>query len=320
MTLKFILRLVDNLFRHPIRYLLPVVLLAGFAVATLPSDDEFSSTGVVFVEDASFLSSVTELGRPDGFTFGSAADVAVEQLIGLLGTDNFASDVLRRIEGTDHTTTYSDETLFWFRTGINVGSSPGSLMQVTGTSIDPATAQASAKGVIDVYVEWRIEADLAQSQSAEVFLAQLAEERRIELEEAKGALASFLILNPDPEEGERPTSEGIALGELETAVTAARDRYDTALVNVETAQLATSQTEVDTRVNLRIVDSPALPTTPESRTTSNLMQVILFAILGAGASLGVLVVTTFTDTSIRFPAEVRDRLGKEPLAVVPRVQ
>lgn len=320
MTLKFILRLVDNLFRHPIRYILPVVLLAGFAVINLPSDDEYTSTGVVFVEDASFLSSVTELGRPDGFTFGSAADVAVEQLIGLLGTDNFTSDVLRRIEGADESTTYSDDTLFWFRTGISVGSSPGSLMQVSGTSIDPATAQASAQGVIDAFVEWQIEADLAQSQSAEQFLADLAEERRTDLEAAQAALASFLLLNPDPEEGSRPTSESIALDELEDEVTAARDRYDTALSNVETAQLATSQTEVDSRVNLRLVDSPALPTTPESRTTSNLFQVILFAILGAGASLGVLVVTTFTDTSIRFPAEIRDRLGKEPLAVIPRVQ
>ncbi|MEO0494227.1 MAG: hypothetical protein AAF081_12510 [Actinomycetota bacterium] len=319
MTLKFLLRLVDNLFRHPIRYLIPIVLLAGFAVLNLPEEDDFTSTGVVFVEDSSFLSSVTDIGGNNSFSFLSPADIAVEQLFGLLGTDTFTSDVLRRIEGTDSSFTYDSATLAFFRQGIGVGARPGSLLEVTGTSTDPATAQASAQGVIDQFIEWRIEADLAQSQSAETFLGDRAEERRAELEAAQDALASFLLLNPDPAEGTRPTAEAISLAELEAEVTAARERYEAALLDVETAQLATSQTEVDTRVNLRVVDQPALPTTPESQLVSNLTQVILFAILGAGASFGVLVMTTFTDTSIRFPAEVRDRLGKEPLAVVPRV-
>ncbi|MEM8707037.1 MAG: hypothetical protein AAGE98_11320 [Actinomycetota bacterium] len=320
MTLKFLLRLLDNLFRHPIRYLVPVILLGAYGAATLPSDDEYSSTGVVFVEDASFLSSVTNVGGAD-FTFGSPADVAVEQLFGLLGTDTFASDVLRRIEGAEPGTTYSEDVLFFFRTGIGVGSRPGSLLEVTGSSADPATAQASAQGVIDAYVAWQIEADLAQSQSAEAFLLAVADERLAELDAAQEALRAFLLLNPDPIDGStRPTSEQVTLGALEDEVEASRTRYEAALDNVETAQLAISQTEVDTRVNLRVVDSPALPLAPESRTVSNAIQVLLFMILGAGASLGVLLMTTFTDTSVRFPAEIRERLGKEAFAVVPRVQ
>lgn len=320
MTLKFLLRLVDNLFRHPIRYILPVILLAGFAIVTLPSDDEYTSTGVVSVEDASFLSSLTDVGRNDSFSFASPADVAEEQLFGLLGTDTFTADVLRRIEGTPDDFVYDGVTLSFFRQSISTGTRPGSLLEVTGSSFDPLTAQAAANGVIEAFIEWQIEADLAQSQSAEEFLIGVAEERRVELESAQDALRSFLLLNPDPEQGSRPTSESIALSELEDEVTATRDRYETALRDVETAQLATSQTEVDARVNLRVVDSPPLPDTPESELVSSLLQVILFAILGAGASLGVLVMTTFTDTSIRFPAEIRDRLGKEPLAVLPRAQ
>ena len=53
--------------------------------------------------------------------------------------------------------------------------------------------EPSAQGVIDAYVAWQIEADLAQSQSAEAFLSEVANARLAELEAAAAAGATAVV-------------------------------------------------------------------------------------------------------------------------------
>jgi uncharacterized protein involved in exopolysaccharide biosynthesis len=316
MTFTLLIRIIDNLFRHPIRYALPVVLFAGIGFASLSSADEFEATGVVFVDESSVIADLTEVSA-DGFSFLSAAEAAQEQLFGLIQTDSFMNDVLDEA-GSAGVAPRDPVVVDAAREAISTSTSSGSFLDVSATTTSPESAQALATATLDAYIGWLIEADLTETLAAEEFLAQQVALELDELQRARAAVDDFLVLNPDPLVGDRSTQETIDLAILSDSVTASQAKYDQAVQALESAELLTSQAEINVRSAFRVEDAPKLPTEPLSSIFDAALRVALFAIMGTAMSAAALLISTVVDTNVRFPIEVRERLGTEVLAFVPR--
>lgn len=316
MTFTLLIRIIDNLFRHPIRYALPILLFAGIGLVASSSADEFESTGVVFVDESSVIADLTEVSA-DGFSFLSAAEAAQEQLYGLMQTDSFMNDVLD-LAGSDEESPRDPVVLDAARKAISTSVSSGSFLEVSATTISPESARALAAAALESYVAWLIEADLTNSLGAEEFLAQQVAVELDQLQRARGAVDDFLVLNPDPLVGDRSTQETIDLTILGDSVTTSQANYDRAVEALDTAELLTSQADITVRQAFSVEDPPKLPSAPLSNTMARLLRVILFGIMGTAMSAAALLISTVVDTSVRFPIEVRERLGTEVLAFVPR--
>ncbi len=318
MTLTLLLRIIDNFFRHPIRYLVPIVLLGAIGLSTGSAEKSYASTGSVFVEENTFLATLTGV-RDQNFSYQGANQVAIDQLRGLLSTVSFTSAVLDRASGETSGSPYPATVLDETRSAIGLNADRGSFMVITATTSSPGSAQALASAVLEEYVQWQIGSDVEQSNVAEEFFGALAASYKIELDQAEAVRAAFLLENPDPATGERNTNETLRLTELDSAVEDARLQYTDALSKQREALLATTQTETDIRQGFLVVDNPSLPSSPVSGLQDTIVRVLLFSMIGIAATAGVLLTTTLIDTTIRFPIEARERLGVEVLAVVPRV-
>ncbi len=318
MTFTLLIRIIDNLFRHPVRYALPVTLFAAIGFLSLSTADEFESTGVVFVDESSVIADLTEVSA-DGFSFLSAAEAAQEQLFGLMQTDSFMNDVLDEA-GSAGEAPRDPVVVDAARQAISTSVSSGSFLDVSATTTSPGSAQALATATLDAYIGWLIEADLTETLAAEEFLAQQVALELDELQRARAAVDDFLVLNPDPLVGDRSTQETIDLTILSDSVTAAQAKYDQAVQALESAELLTSQAEINVRSAFRVEDAPKLPTEPLSSIFDTALRVALFAIMGMAMSAAALLISTVVDTSVRFPIEVRERLGTEVLALVPRAK
>jgi len=316
MTFTLLIRIIDNLFRHPVRYLLPIVLFAGIGFASASNADAYRSTGVVYVDDSSVIAELTEVGV-DGFNYRSAADVAQEQLFGLLQTDSFMNDVLDEA-GSEGEAPRVPIVVDAARRAITTNTSSGSFLEVSAETTTAESAQALATATLDAYVDWLIEADLTETLGAEGFLAGQVADQLDELERARAAVDGFLEINPDPLIGERSTQETIDLAILSDAVTTAQANYDQAVRTLESAELLTSQAEITVRQSFSVEDAPKLPADPLSGLRDLILRMALFGIMGAAMSAAALLISTVIDTSVRFPIEVRERLGTEVLALVPR--
>lgn len=320
MNLTIVLRLIDNIFRRPIRYLLPIVLLGFIGYATASTIDYYRSTGTVAVSETTFLASLTEARGDDRFTFNTASQVAATEIQGLLGTEAFTASVLNVANDDPDGGPYAAETLNALRSSIGVSPSSNNFLQISSETTTPEASQSLVNAVISSFVQWQIDADIAQSNIAEQFFRDLAAALALQVDSARARLELFLLENPDPVTGDRPTTELFELNELQSEVESATNRWEAALDNQRQAELATIQTETDIRQGFVTVDPPNLPLEPVSRRTTLLIRMILFGIIGVGISVAVALITTVVDTSVRFPAEIRERLGMDILAVVPKIK
>ena len=320
MTLTLLLRFIDNIFRRPIRYLLPIALLGFIGYGTASTIDFYRSTGTVAVSETTFLASLTEARGDERFLFNTASEVAANEIQGLLATETFTTDVLNAANDDPEGGPYASETLDALRNSISLSPTSDIFLQISSRTTTPEASQSLVNAVISSFVQWQIDADIAQSNIAEQFFRDLSASLALDVDAARARLELFLLENPDPVTGDRPTTEVFELSELQAEVDSATARYETALDNQRQAELATIQTETDIRQGFVTVDTANLPVEPESRLTSLLIRIILFGIIGVAISVAVALITTVVDTSVRFPAEIRERLGMDILAVVPKTK
>ncbi len=318
----FVLRAVDNLFRHKVLYILPVLLFGALGIYMASGVEQYSSRGVVFVQNGSFLSSLTEV-RVDGFSYSYPSDLATTELYGLLETESFVKSVLD-LSGAKAKMSYPGqpdaEIYEVVRSSIEAVPGGENFVTIAAYSDQPDVARNLSAATIETFIQWQIDADLAQSRSAEQFVEELIVGYRADADVARQNLGDWVRANPGPNiVTDRPIDEQIALRSLEEEITNAEARYSLAVSKGEEARLATAQAESSTRQGFAIVDAPALPEVPENGLMDLLISGVFFGVLGAAMSAAVLAFTSASDTTLRFPSEVEELLGVDLLAVVPKV-
>jgi uncharacterized protein (TIGR02284 family) len=315
-----ILRILETYYRHRWLYLLPILVLtmAGIA-AVLLAKPNYISRGVLYVQKGSLLATLTSV-RQDTITFITPAEQTAEEIMDLLETDAFVRAVVRQTnlepemaEGPRAVRQLMRDV----RKAVWATDQGDNQVMVAAAYEDAETAHQLATATIETYMQWRINADRAESAAAQAFFTDLIVSYQADLDEARRELEAFLEAYPEPLRGVRPTTERVQLARLESAIELATTRYANALDKEEDARLATAQAESDVRQSYVVIDAPVLADEPERSMRELAIQIVIF--MGAGLILTAAAIAggTLLDRSFRFPVDVHHHLELPVLAQVP---
>ena len=315
-----LLRLLESYFRHRWLYLVPIVILTAIGVATtLLARESYISSGVMYVQEDSFLSGVTGV-RSEGFDWLSPATRTTLEINDLLQTDTFIRGIIAqtsleaRMGGSRGLVL---QTMSDVRTALWAQEQGENQLWVLAQWEDPAVAYELANATIENYIQWHINTDLQDSIAAESFFDDLIETYRADLVAANAAMETYLTEHPIPLRGERDELEELEIARLQSDINLAAARYGQALNSEEVSRLATVQTESDVRQTYFVLDAPEIPTQSQRSLRTMAVTVAVFAAVGALLSLGALIANALIDRSYRFPIDAWHTLDLPVLAMVP---
>ncbi|MCA9985685.1 MAG: hypothetical protein KDE09_10825 [Anaerolineales bacterium] len=317
-----LLRLLESYFRHRWLYLVPILILTTVGIVTAAlAKEQYLSSGVMYVQEESYLASVTGV-RTEGFDWLTPATRTTREINDLLQTDTFVRGVIAqtslesRMSGS---TRLVLQTMSDVREAIRATEQGDNQLWVLATWENPAVAYELANATIENYIQWHINTDLQDSIAAEAFFFDLIESYRQDLIVANQALETYLAEHPVPLRGERTELETLEISRLQSDINLAAARYSQALNSEEVSRLATVQTESDVRQTYFVLDAPEIPTDSERSLRSLALNVMVFAAVGVLLSLGALVANALIDRSYRFPIDAWHTLDLPVLAMVPDV-
>jgi uncharacterized protein involved in exopolysaccharide biosynthesis len=314
---SLLMRLLESFFRRWWLYLVPVLLLAVVGAATVAgAKGSFKSIGTFNVESSTVLSTLS--GNTQNFGFDTPAVATTKRINSMLQTDSFVKDIATKAN-LDGALTSGQITLGQIRSSLGTAANGANLVQVVASYRDPVVAQQLAKATIDAFVQGVIDSASSQGTAAVTFFSGQLKTDQATVDQARQALDDYQGSHPAPAIGTRPVDEQSQINRLSDAVTQAQAGYNTTLSKSQDAQLTIEQTKADVGNQLSLVDSPALPTAPESKLKSSILSFATFVALGILLSAGAVFVGTLFDHSLRTVGEVRERLGVPALAVVPDV-
>ena len=316
-----ILRILESYFRHRWLYLLPIVLMSILgAIFVLVTKPTYTAKGVLYVETQSYLASLTAV-RDSNVSWWTTPSQAVNQEISeLLQTDAFVRAIIQRtsleenmVKGPSVVEAIINET----RANVWAVSLGNNQLQVNAVHEDPEVAYQIVTAVIEGYLQWRVNADLAESGVAQAFFTDLIETYSADLTAAREAMRIYLEAHPVPLRGDRPGNEVLEISRLQAEIDLAASRYATALNKEEETRLAMVQIESDARQTYFLIDAPTIPEKPDTSLRKLALSGGIFTIIGVFLSGGLIVGAAIIDRSFRFPVDVWHRLDLTVLTMVP---
>jgi uncharacterized protein involved in exopolysaccharide biosynthesis len=319
-----ILRILESYFRHRWLYLLPIVLMTALgAVFVLLTKPTYTAKGVLYVETQSYLASLTDL-RESGVSWWTTPAESVNQEISeLLQTDAFVRAIIQRTsleEQMDQGSPVVDTLIAETRNNVWPTPLGNNQLQVNAVHEDPEVAYQIVTAVIEGYLQWRVNADLAESEVAQSFFADLIETYSVDLAAARDAMRSYVAAHPVPLRGDRPADETMEISRLQGEIDLAASRYATALDKEEETRLAMAQIESDARQTYFLIDAPTVPEKPDTSLRKMALSGGIFTVIGVFLSAGLIVGVALIDRSFRFPIDVINRLELPVLTMVPEVK
>ena len=306
-------RLFEAIFRNRLLFILPFLVITGFgAYLTFTTLPQYRSAGTLFTSNSSFVADRTGLGGTENL-YSSPAGFATADINGLMGTDVFLESVL--IDADIELAPPGDRGLQYqfFRSTADIFPSNDNLVVVSVTIDEPIIAQALASAIIDRYLEFQIDRAIEESQAASEFFQGLESTIEDEVEEAEAALNTFMGEVGVTAADDLTPTQALAMGRLTEAEAAASARLADVRADIAAAELQSLQARTDVEQAFTVLDVPAVPDADEAGLTSDIIQVMAFAVFGlAIAAIGP-VVASILDRSVLFSAEL-DHL---PIEVVP---
>lgn len=315
------LRILESYFRHRWLYLLPIVLMTALGVVfVLLTKPTYTAKGVLYVETQSYLATLTDLRDSGASWWTTPAESVNQEISELLQTDAFIRAIIQRTsleEEMDGGSAVVDTLIE--ETRRNVWPSPlgNNQLQVNAVHEDPEIAYQIVTAVIEGYLQWRVNADLAESEVAQSFFSDLIETYSVNLAAAREAMRNYVEAHPVPLRGDRPAEEAMEISRLQGEIDLAASRYATALDKEEETRLAMAQIESDARQTYFLIDAPTIPDTPDTSLRKLALSGGIFTVVGVFLSAGLIVGVALIDRSFRFPIDVINRLELPVLTMVP---
>jgi capsular polysaccharide biosynthesis protein len=315
-----LLRLSESYFRHRWLYLIPLVLMLTLAAYSfLTATPVYISRGVLYVSRESFLASLTSI-QDIGFTWLTPAQITVDEFSELLQTDAFVRSIVLRTDLEDRMSrgpASVAETIAHAREALWVQTLGNNLALVGAADEWPQLTQQLVNAAIEAYIQWQIQSDREGSAAAQAFFAGLIKTYQSDLDLARQEMETYLIQNPLPLKGDRPESETLQIEQRQADMDLASSRLANALDKEEEARLALAQAESNARQTSLILDAPPLPTVSERSTKTELINSLVYLVVGVVLSVVGVVGGALLDRSVRFPIDVRHGLDLAVLASVP---
>jgi capsular polysaccharide biosynthesis protein len=319
-----LLRMLETYFRRRWLYLLPIVAMVIAAVVyMLLIQPKYVAKGVLYVQNQSFLASLTSVRVNNPSWWITPAQLSVNEINELLQTDAFVRAIIEKtdLEAYMGQGTGAVESLIK-KTRKSISASPlgDNQVQIIASFEDPEIAYQLVNAVISGYSRWQINAQRVESQVAQDFFSELIQTYEAELDLARQEMRDYLEANPLPLRGDRSGTEQLELARLQGMIDLLSQRYANALEKEENARLATAQVESDARQSNILIDAPKQPDKPEVSKRKLALQAGLFVMAGLLLSVGSVIGAAVLDRSFLFPLDVHNRLSLPVLAVVPDVK
>ncbi|MCA9873790.1 MAG: lipopolysaccharide biosynthesis protein [Ardenticatenaceae bacterium] len=316
-----ILRILESYFRHRWLYLLPIVLTSALAVFYfLHEKPTYYAQGVLYVQNESYLASLTNVRDNSASWWVTAAQTASQDLNELLQTDAFVRAFIQQTdleadmgEGQTAVKKLIDET----RKSIRVYPLGENQIVVSATREEPEIAYQLVNAVVEGYLQWQINAQLSESETAQAFFNDVIKTYEAELSSARDEMKQYLETHPAPLRGDRPGGEVIEIDRLQGAIDLASTRYATALEKEESTRLAMAQIKSDARQKYFLIDAPRLPDKPNTSVKDIAIKSAIFLAAGFILSGAAIVGAAIIDRSLRLPIDVTHRLDLPVLSLVP---
>jgi capsular polysaccharide biosynthesis protein len=314
-----ILRLLDTYFRHRWLYLIPIGVMVIAAAVYILNQNLYISSGVIFTDRDSLLSSLTSLNQ-EAVSWNTPAQDTANQVSQLITTDAFIRAV---ISNTDLETEMSKgtstarDTISDVRSQLWVSVTGNNQVQIGAAHTDPHIAYQLAQSTINTFILWNINLNHTDSATATGFFQDLIPNYQADVLAAQDALRSYLVAHPEPLRGSRPATEQFDIVNLQDQLEFAQARLNHALEKAEDARLANAQIESNIRQKYTVVDAPAIPDRSTTSKRKIAMNSAIFLAVGVLLSGIAIVGTTLLDQSFRIPEDVPQLLNIPMLAFLP---
>ena len=316
-----LLRILESYFRHRWLYLLPIVLTSALAVYFLLNEKPtYYAQGVLYVQNESYLASLTNVRDNSASWWVTAAQTASQDLNELLQTDAFVRAIIQQTDLEADMTegqTAVKELIDNTRESVRVYPLGENQIVVSATREEPEIAYQLVSAVVEGYLQWQINAQLAESETAQTFFSDVIQTYEAELSAAREEMKRYLETHPAPLRGDRPGGEVIEIDRLQAAIDLASTRYATALDKEENTRLAMAQIKSDARQKYFLIDAPRMPDKPNTSLKDIVIKAVIFLAAGVVLSVVAIVGAAIIDRSLRLPIDVSHRLHLPVLSLVP---
>jgi len=316
------LRLMESYFRHRWLYLIPILMMTILAaVSIFVAKPKYISRGVLFVQKQSLLAQLTSV-TGSNISWQTAATVTSGELKELLQTEAFiraviqSTDLEPKMAGGQQAVT---DTITEARDAVWVSVVGDNQILIGAVHSKPQVSLQLVNGVVQTYLQWKINGDRSESEAAHTFFTGLISSYKSDADQARQNLYNYLVAHPVPIKGERPAVELLEINRLQAELNSAQTRYTSAINKDENAQLAAAQAQENVLQSYVVIDSPRLPDKPEVSFKKLILQRALFVLVGMVISLLAVAGGAVLDRSFRFPIDVVHGINLPVLATVPSV-
>ena len=323
MSRAFLARLLESYFRHRWLNLVPLLLMiAGAGVWLYTSKPEFISHGTVYVQGGTLLASLASDTSPQT-GWASPAQTTSDDLNSLLQSDSFVRSIIAQSDlepEMNKGPRAANEMLKEVRSGIWTHTLGSYMVQISASHTSPTVAQQLSNGVIQNYIQWRVNSGSNEGATAQGYFEKLIPEYQSDLQTARQALQAYLVQHPDPVRGERPTEEMFQIERLQAAVQEASFRLNDTITKAERAKQAGDRSSLNVEQTHTVIDAPGMPTEPSTSRRKQAMSLAVFFLAGLLLTGVVVLGESVFDTSLRFPTDVQQKLGLPVLGAIPYVR
>ena len=316
-----VLRLLESYFRHPWLYLLPIMGMIGLAAYfVLNLDQEYQAEGVLYVQNESYLASLTDVRGSEVSWYLTPAQITSGELNELLRTDAFVRAIIQETDIEQDMIKEEavlDEIFDETRKNLWVVATGDKQVSIGANHEDPKIAYQLVNALMDIYLRWQVNAEQAENETANSFFVDVIDIYNSELAAAREDMVQYVQAHPQPLRGDRPETEQMEIARLQSAIDLASSRVASALDKEESTRLAMAQIESNARQRYILIDAPEIPLEPDVSLRKIAMQAGAF--VGAGIILTIVAIfgAAVLDRSFRFPIDVKNRLDLQVLSTLP---
>ena len=315
LTHRMVVNILETFFKRPLVMLAPLLfMLALGGFTAMSADKEYKSTGVLNVTSDDLLGDLT--GTQTQFTIETAATLTSRAIGEQLQTDLFINRVIERAGLTTAVET-GQRTRDQIRSSISTSTRGDNLVAVSATTSSPAEAQALAEATLAEFRDFVVDNDVGSAQFNSQLLEQALEEAKQEAADAAADLNDYLARHPSGDEDDRPAAEVSEIERLENARSRADDVVADTQTQLDQAQREAQNARLLVEQQLRTLDAPEVPTSPEAGLKQLVLTIGVFFVLGAILSGALIILAAGFDRSIRTPHDIEANFGLDVLAVVP---
>lgn len=315
---RFWYGVADSFFRRWPLYLLPLVLFIGLGVLQARSvTAQYRSAATLNVATNPLLST-TPLGNTGAYGFETPSTATTRMINEQLNTDVFVRTVAEaaglKAALDQHLVKISD-----VRARVGASSRGDRLLTVSASWTDARTATQLVNSVIQAYTGHVLAVETSQSSEAEKYWTDLARKYEQDVIDTQQKVVDYIVANPAPKIGVRPTEQTLALSYLSSAVTQAQTQLSNAQNKISDAKLNTQQLTSQTTEGLQVVDPAEVPNAPQAIRRAQALALAVYLFLGLLLVVLMLFVSTLLDRAVRSVGDVDRATGLAVVATVPSI-